>query len=210
VKIVFISDVHCKQEELVIPPCDLLVSCGDFSMLGKQNEVRAFHTWMNRQPAKHLISVMGNHEINVEANFGLSKEIALEVCPRVHFIEEGLIEIEGVKIWCSAHTPEFCDWAYNVPRGYEIKRHWDMIPDNIDILVTHGPPFGVLDTVRGGPHLGCEELIKAVERVKPLIHAFGHIHDSFGKIEIDGATYINASICDERYSAVNPVRVEEI
>ena len=203
-KIVCISDTHAKWKNLIIPECDLLISTGDFSFRGEIHLVNEFHKWLNKQPAKHIISVMGNHETWVEQNFQLAKEMAIAECPRVHFIAEGLIEIEGFKIWCSAITPYFFNWAWNRFRGEEIKRHWDIIPDDIDILATHGPAYDILDKDPQGNPVGCEELSKRIENLTNLkVHTFGHLHESYGSIEKNGVLYINASICNDQYKPVN-------
>lgn len=212
-KITFISDVHCKFNKLIIPKSDILISCGDYSFLGEPHEVKNFHKWLNKQDATHLISVQGNHEKGVEKNFQLSKQTAEEVCPRVHFIDEGLVEIEGFKIWCSAITPFFCNWAWNRYRGKEIKKHWDKIPLDVDFLITHGPPYGILDTVSTHypvASLGCEELANKIKELKNLkIHSFGHIHDSYGVVDKEGVKFINASICTEQYKPINtPISIE--
>lgn len=214
-KIVVISDTHGRWNKLTIPECDLLISAGDYSFRGEEHMVRDFHKWLNKQPAKHVISVQGNHEKWVEKNFPLAKEIAKEACPRVHFIDEGLIEIEGIKIWCSAWTPFFHNWAWNSNRGKDIKRHWDLIPEDVDILVTHGPPYGILDLVRfgdGSPKelVGCKDLLAKIQTLSKLkCHFFGHIHETYGHEYINGVHFYNASICDEHYAASNrPVVVE--
>jgi Icc-related predicted phosphoesterase len=206
-KICIISDVHNKFNKITIPECDLLISCGDYSFLGETHEVRNFHKWLNKQKADNMISVQGNHEKGVEKDFNLSKEIAVAHCPKVHFIDEGFLEIKGYKIWCSAVTPYFCNWAWNRFRGEDIKKHWDRIPLDIDILVTHGPPYGILDTVSTHSpirNLGCEMLANKIKELKNLkLHCFGHIHSSYGSTEKDGVTYINASICTEEYKPLN-------
>ena len=168
-----------------------------------------FHKWMNEQEAGYFISIMGNHELLVEKNFYLAKDSAEKACPGVHFIEEGLVELEGLKIWCSAYTPWFLDWAYNVPRD-EIHRHWDLIPDGIDVLATHGPAAGILDQCKHGDRVGCGELLKAIDRVKPRIHLFGHIHEEYGKVSRNGTDHYNCSNCNEDYRPVNPVTVIEL
>jgi len=214
-----ISDVHCKFNKLIIPECDILLSTGDYSFLGEPHEVKNFHEWLNKQDAKHIISVQGNHEKGVEKNFALSKQIAEEACPRVHFIEEGLIELEGLKIWCSAMTPYFHNWAYNRYRGDEIKRHWDRIPFDIDALATHGPPYGILDPVlrfdvgKGEvvvDHVGCKDLLDRIKELKNLkLHCFGHLHSGYGIVDLNGVKYANAAICDENYKPSNiPIVVE--
>src|ERR1035437_242775 len=106
-KIVAISDTHCKWNKLVIPECDILISAGDYSFRGEPHVVKDFHQWLDKQPAKHIISVQGNHEKMVEQDFDYAKELELAKCPRAHFMDEGLLEIEGKKIWCSAITPFF-------------------------------------------------------------------------------------------------------
>jgi len=216
-KIIAISDVHEQWYNIKIPECDILISAGDYSYKGKPEVVMNFHRWLNEQEAGHIISVNGNHELFVEKNFQLCKEIAQKECPGVHFMDEGLIEIEGFKIYCSAITPWFHDWAWNVLRGDPIKRHWDRIPDDTDVLVTHGPPYGILDTVYHFDGItprqlvGCEELYKRVwELPKLKCHIFGHIHGSYGHKEINGVKFYNASICDEAYSPSNEPWVIEI
>lgn len=214
-KIVAISDVHNRYKDLVIPKCDLLISAGDYSSKGYDHEVKNFHKWLNKQPATDIISDQGNHELGVEKDFLNAKRIALEECPRVHFIDEGLVEVQELKIWCSAITPEFCNWAWN-RNGLEIQKHWDMIPEDIDILVTHGPPYGILDqttfadgTIRPD-HLGCQKLLERIKIVKPDLHFFGHIHAPGGRaVSAFSTTFYNAAICDETYYPSNPITVVE-
>lgn len=211
-KIVHISDVHGKWNKLVIPECDILISTGDFSFTGEIDMIKRFHEWMEKQDARHYISVMGNHEKFVEKNFELSKQIAQKACPGIHFIDEGLVEIEGIKIYCSAITPFFYNWAWNRYPGEEIQRHWDMIPEGIDILATHGPAYNILDGVpEYNPkteqmdvrHCGCPQLLKKIEEIKPKYHLCGHIHGGFGTHIGEHTTFINASICDEDYKPTN-------
>lgn len=211
-KIVAISDVHGRWNKITIPECDVLISCGDYSFRGEEHMIRDFHEWLNKQPAKHIVSVQGNHEKWVEKNFEDAKAIAEEECPRVHFVEEGLVEIEGVKIWCSAITPFFCNWAWNRFRGDQIRHHWDLIPEDTQILVTHGPPEGILDSVNDlyRTSVGCKDLWNKIVTLKNLkYHFFGHIHESYGYQEFNGIHFFNVSICDESYAASNqPVLVE--
>jgi len=89
--------------------------------------------------------------------------------------------IEGVKFYGSPWQPRFFDWAFNLDRGEEIKKKWDLIPMDTDVLITHGPPYGILDLTHEGEKVGCEELMKAVLRVQPKIHIFGHIHEAYGE-----------------------------
>lgn len=211
-KIVAISDTHCRFKKVQIPPCDLLISAGDYSFKGEQHVVRDFHKWLSKQPAKHKISVQGNHEKWVESNFSLAKQTAEEECPGVHFMDEGLVEIEGLKIWCSAITPFFYNWAWNRYSGEEIQKHWDKIPNNVDGIVTHGPCFGIVDSMlqfNGKKcewekvHLGCPQLLKRVLEVKPKFHISGHIHPGYGLEIKEGITFINAALCNDNYQIAN-------
>lgn len=213
-RIVAVSDIHCRWPTITIPECDLLISCGDYSFRGERHVVKNFHKWLNKQPARHIISVQGNHELWVEKNFQEARMVAIEACPRVHFVEEDLIEIEGIKIFCSAWTPFFMNWAYNAFRGEEIQQHWKKIPDVVNILVTHGPPYGILDElvypdgIGKGEFVGCEDLLNVVKRIKPDLHFFGHIHNWGGnEWHIDGTSFYNTSICDEMYYPANSVTI---
>lgn len=219
-KVCVISDTHCKWNKITIPECDLLISTGDYSFKGEPWVVEDFHKWMNKQPARHKISVQGNHETMVEKNFAFSKELAEKACPGVHFIDEGLVEIEGKKIWCSAITRFFCNWAWNRYPGEEIQKHWDLIPTSgIDIIATHGPCFGILDWIPEWNHdteemdlrhVGCPQLLAKVLEVKPKFVLSGHIHPAYGKETHHGITFINSSICDDSYKAVNKPIIFEI
>ena len=102
------------------------------------------------------------------------------------------------------------DWAFNKKRGTEIAKFWKKIPSNTDILITHGPPFGKLDTNANQYKTGCDDLLKTVEKIKPKYHIFGHIHEAYGMLETNATTFINASILDEHYKIKNSPIVFEI
>jgi hypothetical protein len=117
---------------------------------------------------------------------------------------------DNIHIWGAPWQPEFCNWAFNLPRnGEEIKGKWNLIPQNTDILITHGPPFGKLDFVNRGGNVGCEELLSRVGDVKPKIHVFGHIHEGAGYV-FDGTThFFNASVLNDRYEFRNkPITID--
>lgn len=215
-KIVAISDVHGKWNKLNIPECDILISTGDYSFRGEKHMVEDFHKWLNKQDAGHIISVQGNHEVWVEKNFEQAKQIAETVCPGVHFIgDHGTITIDGIKIHGSAITPWFYDWAWNVRRGDAIANEWAKIPDDTNILLTHGPVYGILDevpnqTINFDKHVGCEELYKRImQLVNCKVHICGHIHHSHGQKYFNGKQFYNAAICDEQYMPTNPLTIIE-
>ena len=213
-----LSDTHNRHTKLKIPKCDVLIHCGDYSSMGYEREVRSFYRWLDEQPAKYLISVQGNHELGWEKNPNLMTDIAKQECPNVILLNDSSTLIDGVKFYGTPVTPYFFNWAYNRGETPEdafkygvpyIKPHFDAIPNDINVLITHGPPFGVLDTVEGreGEPLGSKTLLEAVKRVKPDIHVFGHIHSSNGEAHINGTSFYNVSICDEKYLATRTPRI---
>ncbi len=134
-----------------------------------------------------------------------------EVSPSVTYLEDSGCTIEGIKLWGSPVTPTFFDWHFNRDRGAVISKHWDLIPDDIDILITHGPVKGVLDLTYDGRRDGDEDLLRAIERVRPHYHIAGHFHLEGGQTRaVNGTTHINASVCDERYHPVHEPVVFEI
>lgn len=201
-RVVAISDTHTFERHLAVPDGDVLIHAGDFTISGDVFEVSEFAEWLEKQPHKHKIIVAGNHDWLFERSPHLAHPIIKSI-PRAYYVQDNLIEIESVTFYGAPWQPRFCDWAFNVDRGEAIKRYWDRIPP-CDVLITHGPPWGVLDYVKlGEPHLGCEELLKAVGRTKPRFHVFGHIHGGYGEWQINGTRFINASICDEAYQPIN-------
>jgi len=195
-----------------VPDGDILIHAGDATMMGRMNEIAAFGAWFRHLPHKHKVFVAGNHDWMFEKNPSLATDLlnqgilGLSNTPKVTYLLDNIVEIEGLKIYGSPWQPRFYDWAFNLDRGETIKRKWDLIPEGLDVLITHGPAHGVQDQISpvlGGEHLGCEELMAAVNRVKPKIHVFGHIHGGYGKTQYANTLFINASICDEAYKPIH-------
>jgi Icc-related predicted phosphoesterase len=124
-----------------------------------------------------------------------------------------MVEIQGLTIYGSPWTPSFFrhNWVFNADRGSEIRAHWQKIPANLDILVTHGPPFGIVDEViRNYEHVGCHDLREAILDKKPRVHISGHIHHGYGLGMLGTTLCINASTCNESYKPINAPVVFEI
>ncbi len=162
------------------------------------------------------VFICGNHDWLGERNPALMKQMALD--EGLTYLDHSSIEIEGLKIFGSAYTPEFCNWAYNVNRA-ELNKYWAQIPDDTQILITHGPPMNILDPVeRYNPKIcefeiecvGCWDLYSRIQDLKQLqLHVFGHIHAGYGQVKKGNVTYINASICTEAYKPTNaPIVVD--
>lgn len=207
-KIVCVSDSHqWYPENNFVPDGDVLVHAGDISSRGKLNEIARFSAWFSSLPHKHKIMIAGNHDFAFEHNKSLAQSF---LHPSIVYLQDSGVEIEGVKFYGMPWQPEFCNWAFNLERsGKRLKYFCDQIPDKIDVLISHGPPHGILDVVERGEHVGCEFLRQRVMQVKPKLHVFGHIHCSYGQQEHDGIKFVNASMCDEDYEAVNrPIIIE--
>ncbi len=221
IRIATISDTHCQHHSIQIPECDILIHAGDFSYIGKAVDIAELNFWFGKLKksgkVKEIVAIAGNHDWICETD----PSLAASLFTNCIYLNEQPVEVMGLKIFGSPVQPEFCDWAFNRKRGEEIARHWAKIPDDTQVLVTHGPPMGILDQVwcrpysslLGPENLGCQDLRKRVDELKDLkLHVFGHIHDSNG-IHIDqitGKKFINAAICDEEYKPIQPVHVVEL
>jgi Icc-related predicted phosphoesterase len=199
----FISDTHSLHQNLVTGTGDVLIHCGDFTGRGSLDDTLYFAEFMAAQAFTHKIVIAGNHDCCFEDKRRKIAEHILADCGVIYLNDSG-ITINGVKFWGSPVQPEFCDWAFNRERGADIRQHWDKIPNDTDVLITHGPAFGILDLCAHGERVGCEELLQTLQRVQPKIHAFGHIHEGYGILEQDGTIFIDACVLDERYRLKNP------
>jgi len=208
VRIVCISDTHGQHTKLSVPDGDVLIHAGDFMAFGDTpKEVVDFNQWLGKQPHRHKVVIAGNHDLMFERHPGAARELLGNAI----YLENSGAEIAGFTIWGSPVQPEFNNWAFNVARGAAIRRYWKMIPANTDVLVTHGPPFGVLDKAHpSSAHVGCEELAKAVEQIKPGLHVFGHIHGGHGLSSSKDTQFVNASVVNEAYRLVHEPQVVEI
>jgi Icc-related predicted phosphoesterase len=197
-----ISDIHGYSPTL--SGGDLLLICGDLTAGNRAEQYHQFLEWLDKQPYACKVVVAGNHD-------GLIEQGAIQITGNnIHYLCDSGFEFEGLKIWGSPYTPTFMDWYFMRNRGEDIRKHWDLIPQNIDILVTHGPPYGIFDQNDERRFCGCQDLLQAVqERVKPRLHCFGHIHEGAGGIGIhNGTTFVNCSYVDVAYRPVHrPVRI---
>ncbi len=200
-KVIAISDTHGYHDLLTLPSGDVLIHAGDVSSQGSKQEVQDFLQWFSDLNYEHKIFIAGNHDFFFER--ADSDMITYIIPDNVIYLNDSGISIGGLNIWGSPVTPWFFDWAFNRHRGADIKKHWDLIPQNTDILITHGPVYGVLDRTIHGQRVGCEVLKEAIHVIKPKIHIFGHIHESYGQVQTMDTLYINASVLDVQYRLVN-------
>lgn len=207
-KVVAISDTHSRHKSTKLPKGDVLIHAGDVSYKGEKWEVLDFLKWFGSLNYAHKIFIAGNHDFYLERENPMVLQSLIP--PNVTYLKDSGTEINGVRIWGSPVTPWFFNWAFNRRRGKEIQHHWKMIPEHTDILVTHGPPYGILDSVINEQHVGDKDLLKRLQELKPKVHLFGHIHESFGVTRKYGIQFINACILNESYELVNRPIVFEI
>jgi hypothetical protein len=231
-KITHISDTHNKHNQLngKLPGGDLLIHSGDISSLGRQSEVERFVKWFNDiDNYTYKIFIAGNHDMTFDREILLRDKLAhfegrteydtecAEGKPQwlidllntglaggVFYLENSSIDIEGIKIWGSPITPAFgYGWAFNAYR-HEINQYWQTIPNDTDIVITHGPIYGYCDrTNREGLNVGCEQLYHRLNEIKPQLHFSGHIHEAYGYRNTNWGYAFNGCNCDLSYLVNN-------
>ena len=177
IRFVCIGDTHNLTGgfEKQIPAGDVLIHAGDFTNVGESSDVIAFNDFLEKLPHKHKIVIAGNHDLSFDTSTfdstfprfcrGNIEEHgnAKSLLTNCTYLEDSGVEIYGIKIWGSPWTPWFYDWAFNVERGNECRSKWDLIPDDVDILITHGPPLGYGDLCEYGQRAGCLDLLRTVQ-----------------------------------------------
>lgn len=204
-KILFLSDSHTFHHEIPkdwLVEADAICHSGDVSLKGTEKEIKDFLEWYSGLNYKYKIMICGNHDWLFETNPGLVKNIMPD---NIIYLQDSGVEIEGIKFWGSPVQPWFNNWAFNRNRGENIKKHWDLIPLDTNILLTHGPLHGILDMTLEGDLTGCKDLLNKVGELKKLkVFSCGHIHEARGAYEFaDGMLCINCSIVNRSYYVIN-------
>ena len=226
-KVSLISDTHTKhnqittsksfrnsKQQLDLPGGDILIHAGDFMSTGYHKaEAVGFFEWFDSiDNYDTKIFIAGNHDRIFEDNPQWAQGF-LTGYKTIEYLQDEEVVLyfdgpngdypeENVRIYGSPWQPEFYSWAFNLPKnGIELAGKWEAIPDNTDILITHGPAFGTLDTVAGRPwdNLGCELLAQRINQIRPKIHICGHIHSGRGYEFKNGIHFFNAAVLDEQY-----------
>ncbi|KAI8810133.1 Metallo-dependent phosphatase-like protein [Cladochytrium replicatum] len=240
-RVVCVSDTHLVKGFDYVPPGDILLHSGDATMVGAYQELQQFAAWLGRMPHRHKIFIAGNHDISLDpmlmARPNTVQRWRLDRHGPVHsseacralfndpavgvtFLEDSSCEVRtgpGVSdrllIYGSPWQPTFGHWAFNLDRGLPIAEKWKQIPADVDILLTHGPPHGILDQTDSEIRAGCEMLRDRIFRpecppnhpfsslptISPAMHLFGHIHEGYGVERHGNTLFVNASVCDLRY-----------
>ncbi len=205
-KFVTISDTHGKHRGLTLPEGDVIIHSGDFCHYGSDDDMHDFLKWYKELEFEIKILIGGNHDFFAAEQSERFKGILPE---GITYLNDSGTTIKGINVWGSPVQPDLIGWAFGKERGAEMKIHWDLIPDNTDILITHTPPFGILDKSRSGKPIGCEELSKKLKDLQVKYHIFGHVHASYGEYKDEKTQFINASNINSAKGLVNePITFE--
>jgi Icc-related predicted phosphoesterase len=200
------SDLHGFYPD--IPDCELLLLGGDYSPSRDEHRAKEFFKgefsdWLKQVPAKYIVGIAGNHDYTL-----LDREFAKSL-PWI-YLQDELLDLEGVRIWGTPWTPVFGDWAFMEPEN-RLAHRFGKIPDKLDILLTHGPAHSVLDKTVGGTRAGSKMLYSIIKQVNPDSVVCGHIHEAHGIEQIADTRFYNVAHVTEymqpKYDPVNiPLR----
>ena len=219
-KVVAISDTHLQFDYKNMPKGDILVHAGDLLNSGSLRDwLRGFQELKElKKMYEYVVYVSGNHDHYVEDNeFRVKGELLSE---GIHLLIDEEICIQGRRIYGSPWTPRFGPWAYMKSRGESLSKVWQNIPSGLDLLILHGPPLGILDTVPSGESVGCWDLKHKLHTMDqpPKNIVWGHIHHEGNKsvrhlISLDPFSAVNCynvAICSEQYVPVSTGTLLEI
>ncbi len=206
-RLVVISDTHGQHTQLGRLERDVLIHCGDFcdGFRKDPRDVEAIDAWFAEQEFERILCVGGNHDFAVEGRVAQGRPVFENA---VWLLDETHVH-RGVKFFGSPWVPHLQGWAFYISdEGMRAK--WSLIPDDTDVLISHTPPYGIMDQPRSRRvHCGCPHLLERVEAVKPRYHLFGHNHASAGVHEAGSTTFVNASVVDRGFDvARDPVVLE--
>jgi Icc-related predicted phosphoesterase len=189
-----------------MPDGDVLIHSGDWTSKGSERHTVEFLEWFEAQRYPHKLFIAGNHDFYPENEPSAFRKLVALHAPSCTYLEDESVVIDGYKFHGSPVSPWFCDWAFNRFRGKQIQMHWDLIPSDTEVLITHGPVYGHGDELSKwgsdpGAHVGCANLLETINtRLKDLkLHVSGHIHEGAGTYQHGNVTLVNASVLDEHY-----------
>jgi Icc-related predicted phosphoesterase len=202
-RFVCVSDTHRQHWKLEIPIGDIFIFAGD-AEIDSFEALKDFNIWLGSVPCKYKIVIGGNHDGYLQSLAMEEKEMFFT---NAIYLENSSCQIKGIKFWGSPYSPIFNDWAF-MKNGKELKKIWDLIPLKTDIVITHCPPFGIMDNTPFSQWpCGCNHLLNRLTEIKPQFHIFGHIHNGSGETITKNTHFINASILDDYYHLVNQPKV---
>jgi len=209
-KICAISDTHNKQKYLDIPDCDVLLCAGDYDLSIEWDLDKLNHWFGTLKNVKNIVFVAGNHDFALQS----TNKIYIEhIFTNATYLEDSSVIIDEVKFYGTPWCPFFNSWAFMESHDF-LKANRERIPEDTDVLISHCPPFGIMDYVKKangdtGQSQGCASLRDRIKLIKPKLSVFGHINEGYGKYTDYSTDYVNASIMNEMYSPVNsPILID--
>lgn len=191
--IVVLSDTHGRHRSVEVPEGDVLIHAGDFTSRGSLKDVEEFDDWLGGFDHGTKLVVAGNCDHVCEQ----SPQKVRERLTNARYLQDEAVEVDGIKYWGSPWQPVFLNMSFNLRRGEPLAEKWKLIPDDIDVLITHGPPYGILDRTSRGEDVGDRELLARVTDIRPAYHVFGHVHESSGTEKRGSTMFVNAA-CNAR------------
>ena len=156
------------------------------------------------QPAAEIVGIAGNHDF-----IGQTRPEVLRLLPWRYLCDE-TIKLGGLVIHGSPWTPTFFDWAF-MQDDRDLVDRWNLIPQHVDVLVTHGPPHGYGDRSNRDTREGSLTLLERLLELDRLrLHIYGHIHEDPGQWTLGKATLVNATVVDDSYRFTNAARVFDL
>lgn len=192
IRIVALADTHLRHDRLVVPDGDILVHAGDLLQHGSLDELLRAAEFFRALPHPIKIVVAGNHDICLEKRPAEARALL----DGFVYLEDEATTVGGLVFYGSPWQPKFRIWAFAATRGAELASKWAKIPDQVDVLVTHGPPYGFGDRIPWHGELrsvGCADLLARVREVEPPLHLFGHIHQDRGQWTSGATTFANVT-----------------
>lgn len=206
-RLVCISDTHCKYEGVVVPPADVLIHAGDALYKGTQYEFLEFVNWMSKLTARFKLYVPGNHDRFVEHYPRESR--ALLARAGIRLLIDEVAGIQGVRFYGSPWVPHLKKWAF-YGDDLTLTKKFNRIDDGTEVLITHDPPHEIGD-LTSHSHVGSIQLAKRIKELEKLkLHVSGHIHECYGIRTVNGVDFVNAAICTREYKPLNKPIVMEI
>lgn len=209
-RLVCLADTHGLHRQADVPEGEFLLHAGDFLRTGTDPaEIEDFDDWLGGLRHPHKIVVAGNHDLLFERD----PKQARKRLRQAVYLENAAATIGGLRFWGSPVTPVLPDWAFSSGRCPDLRKFWTVVPERVDVLLTHGPPFGTLDREHiWGEHFGCRELTRAILRARPRLHVFGHVHGGWGQERIgeneDQTRFVNCALLADGQGFRQPTVVE--
>lgn len=188
-RVVIVSDTH-RSYQNPIPSGDVWIHAGDSELTSGE-----MNAWASSLPHAHKVVVCGNMDRRLDREKHKLRNVT--------YLQDSSVEISGVKVYGSPWTPKFTG-IFQLADQREATSLWERIPTDVDILITHGPPAGILDRTSRGLRVGDNALFNAVHRIKPRVHCFGHVHESYGTTKSNDTIFCNAAV----YNGHDPIVVD--